>query len=132
MEYANNATPPRADRGQPVTQRMRKRQHPLTHRHSGKNAIYQLRGRIRHTPGPAAIAYAPALAGIGDQTVQAARITVNAKEAARQDATIQKRAKLALHKPGTFRSRSRCAARNVSRFPDTTSYRGFSFGLRGP
>src|SRR5437870_2252290 len=34
-------------------------------------------------------------------------------------------------KPGTFRSRSRCRARNVSKCPAITPYNGISSGLQG-
>lgn len=63
--------------GEAVAKRVRKRQHPLSRGHMGKDVVGEVRGELGHAPAVAAWTEAPCLAAVGAQVlVLAARATV--------------------------------------------------------
>lgn len=67
----------------------REREHPLAHRHSGENAVDQVRRRVGHAPARAARTGAAKLAREGGDEIVIARVASRAKEAVREDPAAQ-------------------------------------------
>ncbi len=77
--------------GQQQTQRDRQRQHPppLAYRNPRDDVVHQVGRRLRHAPGPARGAKAPALATEGQQLVVPAIPAAQPQEAVGQDAAFE-------------------------------------------
>ena len=82
--------------GEAVAEGERQREHPLADRDLGQHAVHQVRGRVGHAPAAAGRAEAAALAGEGDDAVEAAVVAVHAHEAVGEDAAAEEAAELAL------------------------------------
>ena len=81
-----------------ATQRDRKRQHPLAHRHFGDDVIDQPGGSFRHAPRPARGANAAPLARKGHPLLVAALRAAHSQEAVRKNSAFEKRVELVFDK----------------------------------
>ena len=82
--------------GTAVTEWIRKRQHPLSHRDLGQDPIHEVRGGIRHAPSAAGGTESP-FAREGQKTIEPAGVAVQAQEALCQHSAFEVSAKLAFH-----------------------------------
>lgn len=72
-----------------VTQPFRHGEPPLAHRRRRENEIDQMRGSFGHAPDVAGGAHATALAGVGDQEIVLALVTVGVGEAVSKDGAFE-------------------------------------------
>ena len=87
-------------RGQQDAQGIRKRDHPLAHRHARDHAVDQVGSALRHAPRLARGAKPAPLTGEAHQLLVAAVTTAQPQKAVREDAAFEKGIELVFDKLG--------------------------------
>jgi hypothetical protein len=92
--------------GASVSQRIRKREHPLTDRHMRQHAIDEPGRCVRHSQAAAGRAEPSALARKGDEPIVTAGVAMDAQKSMREDPALEIGADLSLDKASNRRALS--------------------------